>query len=134
MVKEFQQLRKQITQTLRKEQAQRVEIETLIAKNEQEKKDLFLDIISIIEALEKKEAIAVKDLKSTQSAKDSLPEIFNNLKNDLTELLTKHNVHPIPSRKIIDLSGHDNESDLTPGNKIKYSKVKYLYHGNILND
>ena len=57
MVKEFQLLKKQMTQILLDNQAQQQAITNLIDEQEKEKKSLFLALIKIIESLEKKEKI-----------------------------------------------------------------------------
>ena len=134
MVKEFQQLRKQMTQTLLKHQAQQKEIATIVTKNEAEKVRLFLDVISIIETIEKKEELALRNQRLTHLPKQNSSEIYNNIKNDLIKLLTKQNVHPIPERSIFSSSVSDDETVIPKKNIAVPLKVRYLYQGKVIND
>jgi len=121
MVKEFQQLRKQMVQILLKQQEQ-----------EQEKKRLFLDIIKVIELIEKKEEIAVRTLKLETVANENLPVIYNNIKRELIKLLAKYEVQPILGESIFNPTEFNQKTSMKEG--VIYPKVKYSYLGKILND
>ncbi len=128
MVKEFQQLRKQMTQILLDNQAQQQKINSLVDQQEKEKKGLFLELIRIIELLEKKEKAHIRALKLETISNQNLPEAYNNIKNDLSALLAKYDVHPLSGE------GTYNQIEVNSKEAIVYPKTKYSYHGKILND
>jgi len=131
MVKEFQLLRKQMTQILLDNQAQQQATTNLINEQEKEKKSLFLALIKIIESLEKKEKIHKSSLKLENISKQDLPDTYNNIKNDLITLLAKYDVQP--------LSGEVTYGQIESNSKnmikeaLIYPKTKYSYLGEILN-
>lgn len=131
MVKEFQQLRKQMTQILLDNQAQQQKINSLVDKQEKEKKGLFLELIKIIELLERKEKIHIRALKLETVSNQNLPKVYNNIKNDLRALLAKYDVQSLSAE------GTYGQIEFNSENIIKetviYPKTKYSYHGEILN-
>jgi len=131
MVKEFQQLRMQMTQILLEKQQQQQEIEAIIVKQAQEKKQLFLAIIGMIESLEKKEEIAIRTLKLESVSNQNSPSIYNNLKNDLVKLLATHDVQPIAGENSYSPTKFSQKTPTTE--KEIYPKTKYSYQGKVLN-
>lgn len=130
MVKEFQQLRKQMTQILFDNQTQQQTIKRLINEQEEEKKDLFLALIRIIESLDKKEKIHIRALKLKTVSEQDLPEIYSNIKNKLIALLTKYDVHPLSEEVTYGQIEFNSKNSIKEGGI--YPKTKYSYRGKIL--
>ena len=131
MVKEFQQLRKQMTQILLENQQLKKESIGLIAKEVEEKENLFIDLIKLIEQLDLKAEIATKTLNSALVTNQDLPNTYNNIKNDLIQLLVKYDVQPIIGQNRM------TESEKEGGSHSKeegvYPKKRYSYRGKFLN-
>ena len=132
MVKEFQQLRKQVTQILAENHQQKQETIALIAKEVEEKERLFLDLIKIIEQLALKTEIATKLLKQEPEAHQNLPDTYNNIKNDLIQLLAKYNVQPIIGQNLI-IEPEKEGGDEGRQERV-FPKYIYSYQGKILNE
>ncbi len=95
MVKEFQQLRKQMTQRLLEQQQQKMEMVALVEQQAKEKEIWLMDIIELIDKLSRKETIVVQTLQLDTPPKQVVEEIYNNIQNDLLLLLSKYGVQPI---------------------------------------
>ena len=70
-------------------------------------------------------------LKLETVSKQDLPEIYNNIKNDLIALLAKHNVQPLSGESTY--GQIEFNSKKTTKEASIYPKTKYSYHGEILN-
>lgn len=131
MVKEFQLLRKQLTQTLQAQQEQEKELTAQGVKQEMEKRKIFLDIISIIELLDQKEKTAIKALQLETVSSHNISEIYNNIKNDLVRLLAKHDVRPVTDNTLSTAAKFSQKPVI---NTVEIApKIKFSYDGKMLN-
>ncbi|GEM_PF-4432912 len=132
MVKEFQQLRKQMIQLLLEQQQQQNELAAQSAKQEAEKKRLFLDIIAIIELLAQKEEIAIRAFKLEPVSSQNTSEIYNNIKNNLVKLLAKHDVRPI-TENTLSMDTKFNQKSMMKTGEVS-PKIRFSYGGEFLNE
>lgn len=130
MVKEFQQLRKQMTQCLLEQQQQRKEMTDLVAEQAREKEEWFLDIIDLVEKLSRKETITEQALELEVSPKHDLKKIYNNIQSDLILLLSKYDVQPIAeNRQFKEEEERANDKTLA---EATYPLKRFTYQGKIL--
>ncbi len=130
MVKEFQQLRQQMTQLLLKQQQQQQEMTAFKAGITKDKEEIFLDVIELIEQLARREELGEQTLQLEHTPKYTLPEIYNNIKKDLIQLLVKNGVQPIAEHLGFDeLPKTQNKGNL---DQARLSRKRYSYQGKIL--
>ena len=130
MVKEFQQLRKQMTQRLLEQKEQRKEITALVAKQAMEKEGWLLDIIDLIEKLSRKETIIEQAQQVEVPPEHDSREIYNNIQSDLILLLNKYGVQLIVENGWIKEEGEvgiDKTSEETTA-----PPKRFIYQGKIL--
>lgn len=132
MVKEFQQLRKQITQILLENHQQKKETIKLVAKEREEKEKVFVDLIKIIEQLARKEEVAIKVPKLASTTNQNLSDTYNNIKNALIKLLATHGVHAIIGREAVEESEGENREAINQ--RSAFPKKRFSYQGKILNE
>lgn len=118
MVKEFQLLKKHVTQLLVKQQQ---EIALLKKKQLEQQQEIFIDVVKLIEELSEKGEIANRALDQNNLIQPSPQETYNNIKNDLIQLLYKYDVQPITENV------GSNQLDQT-----KDSIIGYTYQGKVL--
>lgn len=126
MVKEFQNLKRQIIKTLVETHEVTQENRILESNLESEKQQIFIDIIGLIKEIDEMEKIK----KGEPIEGSDLTNTYHYFKEQLLKLLGKHEVYPIEnSNSQLPVSSTENKEAV---NLEKQEGLNYLYRGKIL--